>query len=146
MSRQRLDVKTAAEVLGISSEGVRKRIKRGALESEKDPDGRVYIWLDTDWTSANEIGTTQLTQLLQDQIEVLRHELEDWKKAVAVRDDELRRKDHIIAALTERIPEIEAPANSTHKETSRDGLQSEQQTHTDPPATQTGWWLRLLGQ
>jgi hypothetical protein len=27
---------------------------------------------------------------------------------VATRDEELRRKDHIIAALTERIPELEA--------------------------------------
>ena len=43
MSRQRLDVKQAAEALGISSEGVRKRIKRGALDSEKDSDGRVWV-------------------------------------------------------------------------------------------------------
>jgi hypothetical protein len=40
---------------------------------------------------------------------MLQNELEDWK-GVATRDEELRRKDHIIAALTERIPELEAPS------------------------------------
>jgi DNA-directed RNA polymerase specialized sigma24 family protein len=43
MSRQRLDVKQAAEALNISSEGVRKRIKRGTLDSEKTQNGKVFV-------------------------------------------------------------------------------------------------------
>jgi hypothetical protein len=38
---------------------------------------------------------------LQDQIEYLRHELD-------VRNEELRRKDHLLAASLERIPELES--------------------------------------
>ena len=48
MTRQKLDVKQAAQVLGISTDAVHKRVKRGSLHSEKDPNGRVYVWLDFD--------------------------------------------------------------------------------------------------
>ena len=41
-----MDVKQAAEMLGISSEGIRQRIRRGTLRSEKDTDGRVYVFLE----------------------------------------------------------------------------------------------------
>jgi hypothetical protein len=34
--------------LNISSDAVHKRVKRGSLDSEKGPDGKVYIWLDVD--------------------------------------------------------------------------------------------------
>ena len=40
---------------------------------------------------------------LHDQVSFLRSEL-------VTRNEELRRKDHIIAALTERIPELEPPS------------------------------------
>ena len=117
-----MDVKQAAEVLNISSEGVRKRIKRGSLEAEKDSDGKVYVWLDTDWTGPD-AGRTGLDdeldegsnaqqaadkdakaiEILRDQVEYLRAQLEVWQ-------EESRRKDHLLAALTERIPELEPVA------------------------------------
>ena len=46
MTRQKLDVKQAAQVLDISTDAVHKRVKRGSLGSEKGSDGRVYVWLD----------------------------------------------------------------------------------------------------
>jgi hypothetical protein len=59
----------------------------------------------------------------------------------------LRRKDHIIAALTERIPELEAPSNK-HK---RDGTVTEsvreQQEKSEPETqkpTAVPWWKRML--
>ncbi len=48
MARQRMDVNQAAQALGISTDAVRKRARRGTLESEKDADGSLYIWLDAD--------------------------------------------------------------------------------------------------
>jgi hypothetical protein len=45
MTRRRLDVKQAAQVLGISTDAVHKRVKRGTLESEKDEAGHVFVWL-----------------------------------------------------------------------------------------------------
>jgi hypothetical protein len=50
---------------------------------------------------------------LRDQIENLQRELE-------VRNDELRRKDHLLAAALERIPAIEAP-------------QEPSESHVSPP-------------
>ncbi len=48
MTRQRLTVQEAAEVLSTSVDAVRMRLRRGSLDSEKDPDGRVYVWVDDD--------------------------------------------------------------------------------------------------
>ena len=37
------------------------------------------------------------------------------KAVIHTRDEELRRKDHIIAALTERIPELESPREASRE-------------------------------
>src|ERR671932_1694677 len=109
MGRQRLDLKEAAEALGVTSEAVRKRAKRGTLPSETGPDGRMYVWVDAQVDGGSDTGQTPPTtdkdahiRSLEDQVSFLRSEL-------VTRNEELRRKDHIIAALTERIPELEAP-------------------------------------
>ena len=70
-----------------------KWASRGTLDSEKDADGSQYIWLDSDAPSFGQDDRDLL-------IEFLRAELAAWQ-------EEARRKDHIIAALTERIPELE---------------------------------------
>jgi hypothetical protein len=150
VSRQRLDVKQAAEALGISSEGVRKRIKRGSLQHEKGSDGRVYVWLDSDRT--NNLDTnTQLVETLREQIETLRSDLTDWKRVVATRDEELRRKDHFIAALTERIPELE-PTSKPHISQGTT-MENEYETAEAPATTQADlnphrkprpWWRRIM--
>jgi hypothetical protein len=131
MSRQRLDVKQAAEALNISSEGVRKRIKRGTLDSEKAQNGKVYVWLDVlnadrthgptgsdnathanedaDRTGYGQGSDTQsdtqsdaLHSSLQDQVSYLRKELDQEREAN-------RENRRLLAAALERIPEIEAP-------------------------------------
>src|SRR5215210_4093743 len=43
---RRVTQREAAEVLGVSVEAIRKRIKRGTLPSEKGEDGRRYVYLD----------------------------------------------------------------------------------------------------
>jgi len=48
---------------------------------------------------------THLTPL----VEELREHNTYLKQIISIRDEELRRKYHIIAALTERTPELEAP-------------------------------------
>jgi excisionase family DNA binding protein len=48
MTSQRLTVQEAAEVLGTSVDAVRMRVRRGSLESEKDHDGRVHVWVHDD--------------------------------------------------------------------------------------------------
>ena len=132
MSRQRLDVKQAAEALGISSEGVRKRIKRGTLESDKTSDGKVYVWLDspdedrTNGQTGSDDGAyanggsdrtgygrgadkrpDALLDSLQDQVSYLRDQL-------ALEREANRENRRLLAAALERMPpQIEAPRDAS---------------------------------
>lgn len=141
MFGRRLDVKEAAEVLGISSEGVRKRIKRGTLESEKDSDGKVYVWLDDGRTSPDERSDGDkdaLVQALRDQVDMLQGEVAAWR-------EEARRKDHLLAASLERIPAIgEAPPEARDaSETAPEGEEGEEAPlEQEKPVS---WWRRWFG-
>jgi hypothetical protein len=110
-SERLVTVPEAAEILGISPEAVRARLNRGTLPKEKGDNGTTYVRLNDDRTHSNDSSTNDRMadrtgpdslafQLMQDQNEYLRRQLEVWQ-------EEARRKDHIIAALTERIPELE---------------------------------------
>jgi hypothetical protein len=108
-TNQRYTVHEAALLLGLSIDAVRKRAERGRLKREKDPDGTVHILLDPAQAEAGQRATVEetatshgtLINSLQDQIEYLRRELD-------IRNEELRRKDHLLAATLERIPELES--------------------------------------
>jgi hypothetical protein len=59
--RRRLTVAEASEILGVTVEAVRGRIKRGTLEHERDS-GAVYVLLDTDQpTTGRQPGDDQPT-------------------------------------------------------------------------------------
>jgi hypothetical protein len=132
LTSQRLDTKAAAEALDISMDALRKRVSRGHLDSEKGPDGKLYVWLDTDTPEQARDDRDQL-------IEVLRQQLDRAEE----RDRENRR---IIAALTSRIPQLEPPRDE------RDAPETatEPETSTEPPASdaeqpRTSWWRRWFG-
>src|SRR5829696_5892940 len=98
---QRVTVPEAAELLGITAEAVRMRIKRGTLRSERR-DGRVFVLLGPDQSAEHTTERTELTDARDELIAQLRAEVEAWR-------EEARRKDHLLAAALERIPAIEAP-------------------------------------
>jgi hypothetical protein len=108
MTNQRLTVQEAAEVLKSSVDAVRMRVRRGSLESEKDPDGRVYVWVDehSAETKPRLIGEpSALISATDETIRILTEQLQAEHRA----NEDNRR---IIATLTSRIPELEAPATS----------------------------------
>src|ERR687886_3124380 len=107
-SIMRLTVPAAAGALGISAEAVRQRIKRGTLPTEKDAYGTVFVLLDAARTRTSADSTTDRT-LMQRQLDSMQEQITFLRAELVTRNEELRRKDHIIAALTERIPHIEAP-------------------------------------
>jgi hypothetical protein len=130
MTRRRLDLREAAEVLDTSVDAVRKRIARGTLESEK-ADGKVYVWLDD---GAPRSDAEALISSKDETIAVLREQLEAERQAHA----EARR---IIAGLVERVPALEAPESP---ETPSEGRSST----TGPPETPAEarpWWRRMFG-
>src|SRR5215212_8160803 len=106
-------VADAARRLGISEGAVRKRVERGKLEAGRGPDGRLIVYLDRDTTATDTTRDRtrrshdqgdRYTRSLEDQVAYLREQLE----RASERDRENRR---IIAALTSRIPAIEAPSD-----------------------------------
>ena len=115
-SLERLTTAQAASKLGISEAGVRKRVQRGQMPHERDETGRLWVYLDTsetagqrsrdrDRTSRDSHAPDAVVSQMQARIDSLKRQLEQANE----RDRENRR---IIAALTSRIPELEAPSSS----------------------------------
>lgn len=143
MERDRFTVQEAARLLGVSEGAIRKRVARGALEHDKEPDGRVYVYLEVadargtrGVDAGQDIGVDPhndaLIFQLRDEIEYLR--------------EESRRKDEIIMqqALTMR----QLTAGSEEPENVAPGRQEE-----EPPESAGGpenqssrpWWRRIFG-
>ncbi len=147
-------LREAAEVLGVSKEAVRKRVKRGSLRSVKGEDGMVYVYLPAsppmgeDAVGDRDQGAQDPAHLgdrdrgdhgdLRDAlIAELRAEVEAWR-------EESRRKDHIIAGLVERLPpQLEAPQT-----TAEDAGGSEPRPATEDAqegSERRSWWRRWFG-
>jgi excisionase family DNA binding protein len=138
MTRQRVTTKEAAEALGISVEAVRKRIERGQLGHER-VDGRVYVYLDGDQTGSGpdvEVESTALISEKNARIELLERQLTEANE----RDRENRR---IIAALTQRIPQLEAPAEP--RESPETATEQEEADARPQSGERVPWWRRMFG-
>jgi signal peptidase I len=122
-SRTRMTVAEAARALGISESAVRKRVKRGRLEHERTPDGRLIVYLNSAATS--ETGrertfdeslaarTERYVRGLEDRVEYLRNELDHEREAN-------RENKRLIAGLEERISELETSQTATVEQESRE--------------------------
>jgi excisionase family DNA binding protein len=106
--QRRVTASEAAELLGISEGAVRMRVKRGTLPSTREG-GRLYVLLNTDPTTEQERPHDRTHDRTSELIATLRKQLEEANE----RDRENRR---IIAALTSRIPAIEAPSEAEASE------------------------------
>jgi excisionase family DNA binding protein len=156
MTKDRITVQEAAKRLRVKDDAIRKRIQRGTLQHDKDPDGRVYVYLDAaeDATydgqradaahdasqDAVVLAKNETISEMRDQIDFLRRELE--------------RKDAILMSLTQRIPELEAPPpeptptqriSESSESVAEDGERpplSHQETSDGRKARP--WWRRLF--
>ena len=123
--RKGISVAEASGILGISEDGVRKRINRGTLMAEK-LDGETWtIYLDSIVSKETKADNSHYWELIQDQqqeIDRLRAELEQSKNWIG----ELlqSQKD-----LIERIPpQLPAPEQASTEE------------------ERLPWWQRLFGK
>src|SRR5215210_712427 len=149
--RRRLTVPQAAEALGVTVDAVRGRIRRGKLEAEHDA-GAVYVWIDAS-EEADSRGPSSTSQRpstdLAERIEDLREEvgyLREQLQHATERDRENRR---IIAALTSRIPAIEAPQEAAEAAEAVEEAQERGAEHrsttggaqegTERPQQRNGW-------
>ncbi len=135
-----MTLRDAAQVLGISKEAVRKRVKRGTLPSDVGEDGRRYVYLDAGGDAgAPRGGAVPGPYDPRDElIATLKEQLEAERNAHA----ETRR---ITYTLLQRIPELAPPRDE------RDAREtvSEDDGGTETPADDTGeprlsWWRRFF--
>ncbi len=56
MSKDRMSLKEAGELLGIKPNSVRSRWKQGKLDGERDNAGKIWVWVDRD-AAANDQGS-----------------------------------------------------------------------------------------
>jgi hypothetical protein len=153
--RQRVTVAQASEILGVTVEAVRGRIKRGTLEHER-LSGTVYVLLHADqMPTGRQPGDDQTTDRLQsdstalisakdETIATLRDQLEAERQGHA----EARR---LLMAALERIPpQLEAP-----QEAPKDAETVEEAPDRAEPRPATGgaeegarrpWWRRVIGR
>src|SRR5215210_1590275 len=173
--RRRVTVAEASEILGITAEAVRTRIKRDKLDSIKDPPGpggTVYVLLEADQTRPNTYPTPQGQDQTSDQtrpderlVEVLREQVAYLQGVIATRDreleqraEEIRRRDaalereqQLAAIFADRLRELEAPAPTEERESPQ--TVEEKPERAEPlsdrveaqEAVQRSWWRRVFG-
>jgi hypothetical protein len=133
--RDRVTVTEAADILGITAEAVRTRIKRGKLDSIKEPPdrtGTVYVLLDAGQTGPNIDPTSQgqdqttdqtqrgeLVEALREQVGYLQGVIATRDRELALRAEEIRRRDEALereqqltAIFADRLRELEAPSEA----------------------------------
>lgn len=154
----RYTVHQAADALGTTVEGVRSRIRRGSLDSLK-VNGTVYVLLTGDHTGP--VGTDRdksetgpdkspvsdaLLEAKDETISELRNQVEHLKRVVDTRDEELRRKDHLLAATLERIPELEAPGEKRIRSDTVTEDIGKGDTSPEPQeqSERRSWWSRFF--
>src|SRR5215203_232418 len=139
---RRLTVPEAAAELGTTSEGVRSRIKRGTLRTERES-GRVWVILDTGQPRPGGAPTGDRAADRAELVDELRERVAFLERELETRTEENRRKDHLLAAALERIPAIEAPESPETPAESAPNTTGGPEAET--PAEPRPWWRRVFG-
>jgi len=157
---RRVTVLEAAELLNLTPDAVRARLRRGTLRKDRGEDGTLYVVLDGETTDTTATGRPteqptvalldakdQIISHLSEQLEFLRQQLQEER-------EESRRKDHLLAAALERIPAIESPpdtAPSEPRESPEKPSEDPHSTHAPPEAQEPSqrrersWWRAFFG-
>jgi hypothetical protein len=167
--RRRVSVAEASEILGITAEAVRTRIKRDKLDSIKDPPrpgGKVYVLLDSDQTRPNADPTpqvqdqttdqTQLVDTLREQVAYLQgviatrdRELEQRAEEIRRRDAALEREQQLTAMFADQLRAIEAPQEASEAAETVEQKPERAEPRPESPSAQEGarrpWWRRVFG-
>jgi hypothetical protein len=132
-------VPEAAELLGITVEAVRMRIKRGTLRSERQG-GRVFVLLGQSQPTDRPDEPTTLISEMRSRIQFL--------------EDELQRKDAILLNMTEAMKALSPPSQETppDERESPETVEEEPERAEPRPAAvesqepvQRPWWRRWFG-
>ncbi len=143
MDRDRVTIQEAARRLGVSEGAVRKRVKRGTLEHDKERGGRVYVYLPGGVDEGGDEGrdegvdpnNTALISQLRDEVAYLR--------------DENRRKDEIIMQQAMTMRQLSAPPEPQDTPSEAEPRSDEgdvpQASAEAQRATERPFWRRWFG-
>jgi hypothetical protein len=158
--RRRLTVAEASEVLGVTVEAVRGRIKRGTLEHERDS-GTVYVLLETDQPPTghqpDDDRPTDQTQPDEGMVGELRDRIRYLERQVEEEREARRRADTILAQLSaanaeqaRTIRALEAPQEASEDaetvEEAPEGEEPRPGTQGAQEGARRPWWRRVLGR
>lgn len=153
MTIRRMAIRDASEHFGISADGVRQRIRRGTLESEKDEDGRVYVWVDISAQEPNSVGAHRTGDAGAVE-EELRERIASLERQLERRDEELHRAHQLLGESLGQLRAINAPSTEAQQEKEEpqpdeeqlsESLRQEQEGNADVSEGRS-WWQRLLGR
>ena len=142
--KRRTTVSEAAEILGISAEAVRGRIRRRTIPVEREG-GTVYVLIEGPEQHRTTVDQSRTTVGQPgDRTDLLIAELQDRVRSLEEANRENRR---IIAALTSRIPAIEAPSDERESPETPSGAGPNTQAPSpaETPAETRPWWRRWFG-
>lgn len=148
----RLTVPEAADLLRVTQAAIYKRISRGTIPHDKDAAGHVYVYLDTsdidsdmstdktyDRSETVSDASEALLAELKAHNQTLRDEVEAWR-------EEARRKDHIIAGLVQRVPELEpAEPRESSERAWEDAVKGTATPKQQEPSQRRSWWRAFFG-
>src|SRR5918998_1133606 len=122
-----MTLKEAAEVLGSTSEAIRKRAKRGTIPSETGDDGMLYVWVDGRVDGTRDEGSHQVdgdgnqagdgSERVDDHLPTLYRdllldrmgsEIDHLREQLREEREANRENRRIIAGLVQRVPELES--------------------------------------
>lgn len=140
MTEQTLEIGDAARILGISTEAVRKRIKRGSLKAQKNGDGQWQVILDearmaalhreygAEGSPVDAAGVAASLSLVRSSAaieEALRDEVDVLRDEITFLRDEVSGLQAVILSLTQHIKLLETPRQESGH---------------------LSWWQRLKGR
>jgi excisionase family DNA binding protein len=146
-TQDRVTIQEAAERLGVKEDAIRKRIQRGTLRHEKTSEGRVFVWVDAAPDATQDTAQDTYRDASQDALLTAKDEtIAALREQLAQANERDRENRRIIAALTSRIPAIEAPPEARESpETSSDaGTNTQAPPETEATTEARPWWRRWL--
>jgi hypothetical protein len=143
---ERLSLREAAEVLGVSKDAVRQRVRRDTIRSERGEDGRVYVYLDESSEAATDGKLSDTVPQSSDRTAELISTLREQVQAERQAHAETRR---LLAAALERIPpQLEAPQDGSESAQPRSGTPTPAEASEGaqkPAQRERSWWERWFG-
>jgi hypothetical protein len=150
----RVTVPEAAEILGITTDAVRSRTRRGKLRREEGEHGTAYVLLEaqedpegqdghpTGGNGREMVEDGPLVGELRERVRSLETQLDHERQAN-------RENRQLLAVALERIPEMPAPEPAPVARESRETASEQQgngEVHPDDRAAEKlAWWRRFFG-